>query len=219
MNPKLLSDIQAALKSISATAPILTSSSKADKLYELFVLSCVVQALLKIGARMEARGCDDRPTTTLTFRLAPGLIYNPSSAPGFVYFEYRGKEYELQNSLRVCGRSKVRHELDVCIVQRKHAARCRVGKMDLPQPAVRFLAECKYYGSALPLHLGREFVGLCAEFAMRTKVIVSNSDNAEISMLVIKHKGTVNLDITPFNTQQLDVFVNWLANEFQQALM
>lgn len=218
MDAQLRNDIQSALMAIATHAPVLSSIARTDKLYEIFVLGCVVRALLQIGATLEARDSNDNPTATLVFRLAPGLIYNPSTAPGFIHVTYQGEEYELQNSLRVCGRSKVRHELDVCLILRREAERCRVAGIDPSQASLRFLAECKYYGHSLPLHLGREFIGLCAEFSLRIKVIVSNRSSDEIHTLVTKHKGTENFNITPLYPNQVDIFVNWLANEFRQVL-
>jgi len=218
MDAQLKVDIQNTLRSISANAPILSSSLRVDKLYEVFIFTCAVRALLQIGAFLEVRDSNDTATATLVFRLGPGLIYSPSTTPGFIYVNYQGEEYELQNSLRICGRSKVRHELDVCLLLRREAERCRYAGIDPSQPNVRFLAECKYYGDVLPLHLGREFVGLCAEFTMRTKVMVSNRGSDDIHRLVTKHKGTENFNITPLDPLRVDMFVNWLANEFRQVL-
>ena len=66
MNTALLGEIRASLTRLSAAAPGLSTASKTDKLYELFVLCCVVQALSKIGANMEARDSRDNRTSTLT---------------------------------------------------------------------------------------------------------------------------------------------------------
>lgn len=218
MDAQLRTDIQSALRAMGAQAPILVSRVRTDKLYEIFVFTCAIRALQEIGAAIEARDSRDRRTSTLVFRLGPGLIYNPTSSPGFIYVNYGGKEYELQNGLRVCGRSKVRHELDVCLIMRRETHRCRSAGIDPSGSKVRFLAECKYYGDKLPLHLGREFVGLCAEFAMRAKVIVSNKDSDDIHTLITKHKGTENFNLTPLEPDGVDMFVRWIANEFRQVL-
>lgn len=218
MDISLRQQINAALASLAASAPILLSKGRTDKLYEIFVMTCVLRALRQIGATFEPRDGDDRVTNVMFFRLAPGLIYSPTTSPGFIFVRYRGREYELQNSLRVCGRSRVRHELDVCLITRLDAQRCRTAGIDPSQTSIKFLAECKFYGNSLPLHLGREFVGLCTEFAMRTKVIVSNESSDEIHSLVTKHRLTENFNITPMDRGRVDIFVNWLANEFRQVL-
>ncbi len=218
MDAQLRTYIQNALGTMASQAPILVSKVRTDKLYEIFVLSCVIRALRGIGATIGARDSDDVPTSTLIFRLGPGLIYSPSSAPGFIYVNYQGEEYELQNSLRVFGLSKVRHELDVSLILRKDAERCRAACTDPSPSSVKFLAECKYYGDQLPLNLGREFIGLCSEFSVRAKVIVSNRDSDDVHTLVTKHKCTENFNLTPLNPARVEMFVSWLANEFRQVL-
>jgi hypothetical protein len=184
----------------------------------VFVLGCVLRALRDIGAQLEVRDSSDRPSSALQFRLAPGLIYNPTTAPGFVLVSFQGSRYELQNSLRVRGRSDVRHELDVCILHRSGAEDCRRHQVDPKQADVVFLAECKCYGASLPLHLGREYLGLSAEFTLRIKTIVSNQTSQEIHALVTAHKGTGNFGVTPLDPAVTDRFANWLANEFLQVL-
>ena len=218
MDSQLKSEIQSVLSAIAAHAPILTSQVRTDKLYELFVLGCVLRALNRVGATVTTKDSNDRPTNTVVFRLGPGLIYNPATAPSFFYIVYAEQEYELQNSLRVRGRSKVLHEIDVCILRRSDADRCRREGIDPTQSSIKFLAERKYYGRTLPLHLGREFVGLCSEFSLRIKVMVSNVGNDEIHALITRHGGTENFNISPTDPSRVEVFVGWLANEFQQVL-
>src|SRR4051812_28474823 len=130
MDAQLRQQIQNELAVIGASSPSLLSSGRSDKLYEIFVMSCVLQALERLGAALEARDSADQPTATLIFRLGPGLIYNPASAPGFILVRYEGNEYELQNSLRVGGTSRVLHELDVCLLERNHAVQCRRNEVD-----------------------------------------------------------------------------------------
>lgn len=218
MDAQLKADIQSVLSSIATHAPVLASQVRTDKLYELFVLGCVLRALRSIGATVTARDSSDRPTNNIVFRLSPGLIYNPTTAPGFFHILYDGREYELQNSLRVRGRSKVLHELDACIIRRSDAERCRRDEIDPTQSSVKFLVECKYYGHSLPLHLGREFVGLCSEFSLRIKAMASNVGNDEIHTLITRHGGTENFNVSPTDPSRVEVFIGWLANEFQQVL-
>jgi hypothetical protein len=218
MRAHLLSEIIAVLNQIGAASPMLVNRASTDKVYEIFVWSCVLRALAQIGATMEARDSNDTLTTQIDFRLAPGLIYSPTTAPGFVLIDYNGKKYELQNGLRVLGSSKVLHELDVCILDRSHTARCRNFGIDADSSAVRFLAECKYYGNNLPLHLGREFLGLGSEFSIRVKTIVANMTSSEVHTLVKRHRGTTHFELTSANQQNVDQFIGWLATELKHAL-
>lgn len=218
MEAQLRQQIQSELAAIGASAPTLISSARADKLYEIFVMSCVLRALDRIGATLEARDSSDNPTDILVFRLGPGLIYNPASTPGFILIRYEGKEYELQNSLRVGGTSRVLHELDVCILDRRHANQCRRNQVDPNSQGVKFLAECKFYGASLDLSLGREYLGLGSEFQMRVKTIVSNIHSDDIRTLVRKHGGTTNFTVSPLQPAKVETFIGWLAKELEHAL-
>lgn len=218
MNESLLDQIRNNLINISANSPVLTNPAAPDKLYEIFIFTCVVRALRRIGAYIEVRESNDQQTNNIIFRLGPGRIYAPFSAPGFIYVRYNNNEYEIQNGLRVSGRSHVLHELDVCIIKRDEANRCRKNQIDPVQNSIIFLAECKYYGTPLPLHLGREYLGLCSEFSIRVKTIISNSGSIEIHNLVTKHGGTENFSISPSNPNNVDTFIQWLANELRQVL-
>ena len=55
MNALLRQQIQTELAAIGSSASILHSSARPDKLYEIFILSCVIRALKDIGATLDAR--------------------------------------------------------------------------------------------------------------------------------------------------------------------
>jgi len=216
---QIINDITASLRAIAPNIPVLSSATRTDKIYEIFILSCVVRALNSLGAQLEARDSNDNSTSTLIFRLGPGLIYNPASTPGFIYINYQGREYELQNSIRVLGHSNVLHELDVCIISRAEAVNCRRNQIDPKQAQVKLLLECKFYGATLPLNLGREYLGLGTEFSLRIKTMVSNQASDEIHALITKHRGTENFNISTVNPTNVDMFIQWLANELRQVLI
>jgi hypothetical protein len=218
MDALLRQQIQMELAAIGSSASILHSSARPDKLYEIFILSCVIRALKDIGATLDARDSKDQPTTNLVFRLGPGLIYNPASAPGFILVHYEGKEYEVQNSLRVGGTSRVLHELDVCILDRAHALECRQHEVDPNSQGVKFLAECKFYGATLDLNLGREYLGLVSEFKIRVKTIASNIHSDDIHTLVRRHSGTTNFAVSPAQPGKIKNFIGWLAKELEHVL-
>lgn len=215
----LWNEIQKQLSLLSAQAPGLKSKATVPKLYEIFVLSCVARALRSIGATLVAKDSKDVPTTTLRFRLAPGLIYSPTTAPSFIEVSRNKRKYELHGGLRIKGRSGVLHELDVCVIDRKAAVKCRLKKTAPSNGHVKLLVECKFLGKpTFPLDLGREFVGLGAEFSLRIKTIVSNTSNDEVHDLVTKHKSTENFLISAYPKAKVDLFVKWMANELRQVL-
>jgi hypothetical protein len=112
----------------------------------------------------------------------------------------------------------VPHELDVCLIDREHAEYCRRYQLDVSHTKVKFLAECKYYGNRLELSLGREYLGLGREFSLRIKTLISNVGGDDIHFLITKHKSTENFNVSPRTPQNVDRFVQWLANELRQVL-
>lgn len=218
LDPALRLAIANELGRIGTMAPVLRTRVATSKLYELFILTCLVQALNRLDARLEARDQAGLPTTDLIFRLGPGTLRAPSSSPGFIYALVNNVEYEIQNGLLVAGHSRVLHELDVCLIKRENAIRCRRERTDPSASAVKFLAECKCYGESLDLSLGREYVGLASEFRLRGKTLVSNVSSESLHALVTGHNGTVNAEIEPFEPQRVEDFIGWLKTELQQIL-
>lgn len=218
MNELLLSEITTELNNLGADPGNLAEASLPEKLYEIYILTCVMRALSKIGAIMEVRDMNDNPTDQFVVRLGPGLIYSPATSPGFIFVEYGGQEYELHNGMRVAGRSKVLHEHDVSIIKREDAQRCRANRVSPSQNHCKLLIECKFYGSELPLHLGREYLGLMSEFSLRVKTMVSNTASAEIQKLVTSHRGTVNFGVKPTESRSVEMLEAWLAKELEMAL-
>src|SRR6266436_4758670 len=120
MIPQLHAELQSALASIGATAPIFLSRAGVDRLFEGFVLSCVIGAIKDIGGTMQVYNGNGRPSTTLNLRRAPGQIYNNPVDVGFIFVRYQNRFYEIHTDLRVAGTSRVLHELDICILDRTH---------------------------------------------------------------------------------------------------
>ena len=220
MDAALRLEISNELAAIGTSAPALMTRAVTSKLYEIFVLACLARALRGLNARLVARDSSDRRTTNLIFRLGPGTISAPQSTPGFIHVALQATEYEIQNGLRVAGSSGVLHELDVCLINRSEAVKCRRNGSDPTHRAIKFIAECKCYGSRVELSLGREYLGLSSEFPMkRVKTMVSNVSSEEVHDLVTDHNGTENFDISPLLPRNLDRFVKWLENELRQILI
>lgn len=215
---KLLDDIKGELTVLAAKAPALKARATIPKLYEIFILMCLVKALRSIGATFQVRDSRDIPSSKLVFRLGPGVIYSPATTSSFILVTYKGAEYEIQNSLYVLGLSKVSHELDVCLIEREDAQYSRRNGIDPMHTRVKFMAECKYYGDQLDLRLGREFLGLSREFTLRVKTIVSNVESNGIHKIMSQYKGTENFNVSPDNSDAVDRFIQWLANELRHVL-
>lgn len=219
MDVRLGDEVRQMLSKLVKAAPALTDRVTTDKIYELYILCCLAKALDSIGATMEARDYEDQLTKELRFRLKPGKIHNPYSDPGFILVSYQGQQYEIQNGLRVLGHSGVLHELDVCLIDRAEAERCRGDKQQDPRHTwIEFMAECKFYGNSLPLGLGREYLGLSMEFSREVQSLVSNVENPDVRRLLTCHNGTAKFHITPQDPDNVECFVQWLANELMRVL-
>lgn len=218
MDAVLLNDIQTALASLVNTSNVYSSKTKVDKLYEAYILSCVVKALINLNCTLEARNNNNIVTTNFLFRLKPGYIFSPTTSSSFVYILYNSKEYELHSGVRVLGKSSVLHEMDVAIIEKNEADICRDKSKHPRQTKLKFLAECKFYGSDLPLNIGREYLGLCSEFRIRVKSIVSNADSNSIRNLLKTHRQTANFNFTPLQPNEINSFIGWLTNELKQVL-
>lgn len=219
MDPQLRAAIQATLTQLGSAAPGFIASAVSPKLYEVYVLSLVIRAFQLLGASMAAHDARDQPTATLQFRLGPGRIYNPTTAPGFVVVDYQGAEYEIHHGVQVKGGSQVLHELDVALLDRGKAIACRADRRDPSSRDVQCLIECKFYGGDLPLGLGREFVGLSKEFSVRIRCLASNEANSSIKKLLKRHYGFENFLLSPLNPSYVDDrFIPWLAEQLRQTL-
>jgi hypothetical protein len=206
------------LKKIDAYAPGLYSRDKIDKVYEIFIFTLILESLENIDARFSVYDYQGNPSNVFIFRGAPGLIYTPTTKAGFVSIEYNGNRYELHNGLRVIGKSNVLHELDICILDKKEADRCRLNRINPRYSKIRMLIECKYYGSYMPIALGREFIGLSSEIAIRIKAFISNNNNQDLLKLISRYGCTGKFDLQITNGRAMRSFIGWMATELENTL-
>lgn len=224
-------EILDSLAGLGVGAAILRMQKSVPKLYEIYTLSVLLRALDTLGAKLEARTAKDTRTSELRFRFGPGYIYSPTSASGFVFTEYQDRTYEVQNGVKVLGDSGVLHELDVFMIDREAAERCRRGRYHPRWQDVRYLAECKFYGSTLDLSLGREFAGLVGEFPperplklwlfpsrRRIAVFLSNQQNQSVRTVIEHSKGCVRFGLSPQNRQGVEQYIVWLTQQLPRVL-
>ena len=218
MSSSLSRAISNALSQVGATAPGLYFASRVSTLYEGFIFACIIESLTHLRARLQACDENDRPTRTFTFKTKPSLIY--TSGLNYVLVSVGSRNYELHTNLRVLGYSGALHELDVMLLKHETGRRCRLKKFLPGRGSVRLLVECKFYGGTrLPLHLGREYLGLSSEFkAVRIKTIASNIGSHEIHVMITAHHGTENFYVSPRAPENVRRFVEWMANELHQVL-
>ena len=95
MRTQLLNDIRQEISSLVKASNVYSSRTAIEKIYEVYILSCVVKSLQAIGCTLQARDSSDNTTVDFEFRLSPGYIYSPTSRSSFIHVNYNGKEYEL----------------------------------------------------------------------------------------------------------------------------
>lgn len=71
MRTQLLNDIRTELTRLSASSNVFATRTAVDKIYEVYILSCVIKSLNILGCILEARDNNDKPTTNFDFRLSP----------------------------------------------------------------------------------------------------------------------------------------------------
>jgi hypothetical protein len=214
----MLNNISSLLHNIGNTRPLHITHARTEKIYEIYILTLILRALNSIGAMCDARDSHDNQTNRLILRGAPGLIYSPTTNASFIDITYNNERYELHNGIRVMGKSDILHELDICILTKREAERCRFHSVNPSHTKIRLLIECKYYGVDLPLRIGREYLGLSSEFQVRVKTLVSNIEDVNILKLLNSHRGTFTSHVYTGAQNNVEEMVGWVANELRNSL-
>jgi hypothetical protein len=228
MDSELLNAIRHELTVIHASVPGLYRR-RADKAYEVFILARAARALRRIGAHLEARDRNGTPTSRLVIRLAPGAIYSPASAPGYVFVNYEGRQYEIQNGILVSGASGIEHELDVCVLPHRHADECRLRSKHPLSRQTLMLAECKFYrpnptNTNLPLGFGNNILGLCLEFRSSLIALCANQRKPAIHQMLSHHtplhrdRCRAFFPLIPSRRDKVNQFTCWLQTELEHLL-
>lgn len=211
-----LARIRTELSNLKAASPSLASRGVIEKVYEIYILMCLLEALRNIGAVIEARDLNDQKTNNLIFRFGPGKIHSPTTPSTFINAICSGRQFEVQNGIRVRGRSSVLHELDVCIVDKEEAVKCRILQVDPSQNKIHAFIECKFYGVTLNLSIGREFIGLNSEFSTSVKALVSNTSHSDIPKLLNAHKAMPIFEVRISNRSREEQLIGWFSTELRR---
>jgi hypothetical protein len=105
-----------------------------------------------------------RPVEGVSFRRAPGNLWNGDFTRVVADFPGYSKQLEIHLGVYVTGRSKVQHECDVAIIDHKEAERSRQGFVH-PRTGRTLIAsiEAKNYAASPGIGVGRSFLGLSVE--------------------------------------------------------
>lgn len=159
------------------------SQHVAGKLYEAYVFGLCIKAVRELGSTLNLYGMQG-PPTPFVFRGAPGQIHSQAKNYGYAKFSLNEYDYEIHAGIEFKGKSKMTHELDICIMRANDAERCRDPQSLDDPPASSLICgwECKFYTRRLPKELGREFVGLMNDMGgnVRLSGLCSNSDHEQL---------------------------------------
>ena len=212
INDDLLNAFQMALGQL--VTPTLTSASKTSDLFEGYVLGIVLDAAVAENANIHYRDVNDQPTNQFIFRSSPGYIFSDEQLYTHAVIDFPGcRSLEAHIGVRVAGRSDVLHECDVAVLYRSEGVTCRTNRVHPRSAKVLLAAECKFYGTSLPLGLGRSFMGLGSDLGASDCYIVVNTTSPAIEKLLTHHDRKWEHEIRPNSP----VAVTRLKNSFQKV--
>lgn len=185
-----------------------------DKIYEIYTYALVATEIGK-KRKLEIYNGNGKQSanSNFVFRGAPTNLGNPIYS--YLEFQKRKKgtttiKYELHLSLEIEGVSKVKHEMDVCIVEHKAARSTSGTKKLIKYDKVPVTFECKYYKGKdkndkyreIQKKLGREVLGLNYDTGRTIKgnnllegflIYYENIDQQVIDLLNFYNVTTLNI--------------------------
>ena len=158
------------LTSINPGSALYLNRNTVDAAYAAYVFGLVIAAVERIAAidSVVLRSIQTLPQqtspSTFIIRGAPGSIYSTTQDFGFVRFTYQDLSFEVHLGVQYRGTSTVLHEFDISILPSSTADDCRANLKAPGSAKASAIFECKCYSNSLGIELGREFLGLKADF-------------------------------------------------------
>lgn len=192
----LIDEIEA---SISAAAGLKYNvPAETNDVYENYVWTLCIQAARSKGATVSYEDVYGGRPSALVFRTTPGNIYSTAHPYTHAILDFAGcPMLEVHVGIRVTGKSRVLHECDVAVVYRDEAELCRQEGVHPRAARVFIAAECKFYGSAIQLHLGRGFLGLTRDIHAKERYFVTNARSASVAKLIRYHQSEWDFGVVP----------------------
>lgn len=212
----MLSTITATLGSAISASPIATAAM--SDLFEAYIFVLVVRAAKEENASVSFRSRSGGAATSLILRSSPGNIYSVAQDYTHALIEFPGRPaLEAHTGIKVAGKSGVLHELDIAVLERAEAENCRLNNVSPRSSKVRVAVECKFYTSALQLHLARGFVGLVADISAKSPFFVTNTSSVSMEKLLShRARNGWEKDITPTCANgEVDRLVHAFRNSFK----
>jgi hypothetical protein len=161
-----LNDLKAAidrLLALPAAGQLLQlNSNTCERGYEAYVFSLCMQAVTDGGGSAMLCGIRSGPNPgTLVFRGGPGQMSSRDQDFCFASCRIGRKEFEIHVDVTYEGQSGATHEIDVSIIDARHADDVRrTSRLPRTNNHLVCAFECKFYTSTPGVALVRTFVGL-----------------------------------------------------------
>lgn len=212
----MLSEITSILGSAISANPVATNSL--PDIFEVYVLTLVIRAAGAEGAKISYICRDGSAATSMIIRTSPGLIYSTVKNYTHAVIDFPNRPaLEAHVGIKVAGKSGVLHELDVAVLERAEAENCRRNSVSPRSTKVLVGIECKFYASALKLHLARGFIGLVNDLSAKSPFFVTNTNSASVEKLLshrVRHGWEKEISPTCKNTE-VDRLVHAFRSSFK----
>jgi hypothetical protein len=218
--------IDTVLDSINATSAVYLNRSTVDAAYAGYIFGLVLAAVERIAdpnsivLRSIQTLQQQTSPTTFIIRGSPGPIYSSTQDFGFARFTYKTVDYEVHLGVQYRGTSGVLHEFDVSILPAATAQDCRDNNKAPGSARASAIFECKCYSNNLGIELGREFVGLKADFSsVQMARLVTNADSQNVSLFLRGNsRPKMSALLAPQNAGMEQEFVHAIADELRNSL-
>ena len=203
-------DLVASIKR-TTNIPLISHSTttKLYDLYEAYLFGLTVDAAESIGLTVHFRVADGTPAKELVLRTSPSAISRQAAAARpqdlFTHAELRrsGKPMlEVHLGVYIQSSSTVSHEADVGVIDANEATHARATGTNPRASKTILMLEAKCYGTNLPLHIGREFLGLGEEFHRSKDILVANSPSRSVHSMLSHRKRRTHLDLIPASDEE-----------------
>lgn len=211
-------DLINAIQAIANEAAAVGYSDPAatNDVYENYVWALCLKAAGWHDAAATYRTVRERPATSLVFRTSPGNIYSDTHeyTHAVLAFPDATPPLEVHVGVKVTGKSRVLHECDVAVITAEEAQLCRSNRVHPRASKVLIAVECKFYTTAIQLHLGRGFLGLTNDIFRKDRYFVTNGHSTSVNKLIVYHQSDWEFGVVP-NAPQAEALLHSFARAFR----
>jgi len=221
----LLSAVDGFIASLQPGLHVNTVRSADDAAYAAYVFGLVLRAASGLpGTRavdLRSISSPSAPLRAFIVRGAPGYIFSSVNDYGYSVFECNRNRYEIHLGVQYFGSSGVLHEFDISIIKQADADEARRNYVNPGSGRACIVFECKFYSGNLGIRLGREFVGLLADFpSVKAARLATNAGPGSVrAYLASRVKYSLSDELVPGNPQAETQFINALIDDMRNRLL